>query len=1012
MKKNREYVTLFGEVSRVKAEPTKARAGDYRYSGIELKADASGGRIFIIFPEYCGADFVEVPKLCWPGARIAAYDISYNNCLEDGSLIYGVNPDSQIVLEPCRPVSVVEAVESFKCLRSIDLRHRFRNEEPFWLAKGKAIHTLFDHLVSNPLAPADILFDLSFSSVVGEFVEVLPGSSTTVTYKDFRNDLKKHHKNMASWIFRRFGKDYEADTELDKISVRYGLKGRADAVFYLDKSVTVLEIKSGKIPSEDHLLQLNAYNMLILEDDPNQDIDSHVVYSLTGLSKKAGDVSANTKRSILQGRNRFIALKRFHAFRDNLCDPDAIVDCNNQLRCFSKANCDAVYGSNIMLETILNTAQRKYYDTWFTLISIDEWMQESEFAMVLDQSTLNSRIEDGITIALETFSIEHDSNSFGADESAKNCMEKDLSALKSLTGGQNRFLHHKPTSILVESSDGLGDLNEGDEVIIHSGDVCARDSIRARISEIVENRLLLVTKIDDSRLKQKLEASNPDEKKWYIDKVPFLRAREMYRKNLLSFFTNAEKIVVETVVANFGEFVSESRYYQEYIKCKDSASSEVAGDSRPMLMTHDSSTGLDMSADRGLTELNDRQGMAVAKSLNAPAFHLVHGPPGTGKTRVLSRLILKLIQRDQRVLVACPTNVALDRVLIALIKIGFYDFIRIGSRYSCTPEFVNAAKAAGANKSHLDQNSARTRDFNEFRNLVSNTKLIGATAYQCASNPIFLKQRFDIVVIDEAGQLDEPATLAPLSMSRRFILCGDHLQLPPVVQNRKNRLNNSKSHLEVSLFERLFLTSSSENISTLNVQYRMNSEVQEIPSNLFYGGTLLAAPEVAGRRLRLRIDLDGPAYIKDIIDPDTPVVMVDVQGGVDTGKARPEEAEVAFEIILALTRAGVDPSDIGIITPYRAQQSLIRQKMGGMTECSEISVDTVDSFQGGEREVIIISLARADAVTSFLADPKRLNVSLSRARSKLILLGRASVLQEHHLFNAICSGLKKVVIDK
>lgn len=1007
MEKNREYVSLFGEVLRVKAEPTKARAGDYRYSGIELKAEASGARIFIIFPDYCGADFVEVPKLCWPGARIAAYDISYNNCLEDGSLIYGVNPDSQIVLEPCRPVSVIEAVESFKCLRSIDLRHRFRNEEPFWLAKGKAIHTLFDHLVGNPLAPTDTLFDRSFSSVVGEFVEALPGSSTTVTYKDFRNELKKHHKNLASWIFGRFGKDYEADTELDKISVRYGLKGRADAVFYLDKSVTVLEIKSGKIPSEDHLLQLNAYNMLILEDDPNQDIDSHVVYSLTGLSKKAGDVSVRTKRSILQGRNRFIALKRFHAFRDNLCDPDAIVDCNNQLRCFSKANCDAVYGSNIMLETILNPAQRKYYDTWFTLISIDEWMQESDFAMVLDQTTLNSRIEDGITIALETLSIECDSN-----QSEKNSMKRDLSGLHPMVGGQNRLLHYKPTSILLESSNGLGDFNEGDEVIIHSGDVCARDSIRARISEIVENRLRLVTKIDDSRLKQKLEASNPDDRKWYIDKVPFLRAREMFRKNLLSFFTNAEKTVVETVVANVGESVAESQYYQGDIKCKDSASSEPAGYSRPMLVTHDSSTGLDTSADRGLAELNERQRIAVTKSLDAPVFHLVHGPPGTGKTRVLSRLIHKLIQRDQRVLVACPTNVALDRVLIALIKIGFYDFIRIGSRYSCTPEFVNAANAAGANRAHLDQTSARTRDFNEFRNVVNNTKLIGATAYQCASNPLFLKQRFDIVVIDEAGQLDEPATLAPLSMSRRFILCGDHLQLPPVVQNRKNRLNNCRSHLEVSLFERLFATSPPENISTLNVQYRMNTEVQEIPSNLFYGGTLLAAPEVAGRRLRLRIDLDGPACIKDIIDPDSPVVLADVQGGADMGKARPEEAEVAFEIVLALTEAGVDPSDIGIITPYRAQQSLIRQKLGRLTDCSEISVDTVDSFQGGEREIIIISLARADSVTSFLADPKRLNVSLSRARSKLILLGRASVLQEHHLFNAICSGLKKVVINK
>ncbi len=1013
MEKCTQHVSLEGEVSRVSSDPVKARNGAYTFTGIELAGDLCGYRSFIIFPDYCGHDFFEFPKLCWLGAKISAHNLDVNNCLEDGSRIYSVNPDSDIVLEPLRPVSVLEAVESFNCLRSIDLRYRCRNGEPFWMAKGKAIHLLFDHLACNPHHTGKEAFDRTFPSVIGDFIQILPGSSARVNYNDLKNELRRHHKNMASWMSGAFGRSYVADTELDKLSVRYGLKGRADAVIYTNSRTTVVEIKSGKFTSADHLLQLYAYNMMI-GDDHEKEIDSYVVYSSTGLSTRLDGSSRPHKRSILQGRNRSIALKRHYAFGDNLCASMFVDTCSGDWKCFSRPNCEAFYGSTVMLETVLTPRERLYYDTWFRLICIDEWEQESEFAQVLDRSTLTQRLSDGVTIPVEKIQIDRSFDISPEDHDASSGPKWNQTRSTGPERQINRTMVCGRTSIKVLASNGLGDLTLGDDVIIHKGDACSKDAIRARVTSVSDGALGLFTKIDCSRLSPWRTHQNGHSEPCYIDRIPFLRAREMSRKTILNFLTDARRDIVDKVVTNFFEFHSQASSTDSGAKPENNQVHRVSE-----FRTAHSLSGTECSSHLahddwpvGHGSLNEKQKTAVIKSLAAPVHHLVHGPPGTGKTQVLSRLITEFIKIGKRVLVTCPTNIAVDRVLIALMKMGFHQFVRVGNEQSCSQEFLSMVKSTGLSSPQLGQIASQTHDFEKFRKMVDEMELIGATAYQCAFNPIFLKQRFDVVVIDEAGQLDEPAALAPLSLADKFILCGDHLQLPPVV--RSSRINPAKTPdgLGLSLFERLFLTSDPENISSLCVQYRMNSEVQDIPSRLFYEGKLVASPEVARRRLMVSGEIQEPYYLREIIDPETPVIFVDVQGEVDTGKTRPEEAEIACEIVRALVQSRVPPGEIGVITPYRAQQSMIRQKLTHVKGRAEISVDTVDSFQGGEREVIIISLARSDSVTSFLADPKRLNVSLSRARSKLILLGRASVLEAHPLFSSIFDGIKKLVVEK
>jgi DNA replication ATP-dependent helicase Dna2 len=164
--------------------------------------------------------------------------------------------------------------------------------------------------------------------------------------------------------------------------------------------------------------------------------------------------------------------------------------------------------------------------------------------------------------------------------------------------------------------------------------------------------------------------------------------------------------------------------------------------------------------------------------------------------------------------------VALDRLLLALMHLGVRDFLRIGGRSNVSREFLRALESAGNGSALFQDLTATSTDFRAFRQRVMETRLIGATAYQCASHPVFLTQKFDRAIIDEAGQLDEPSTLGPLSMAPKFILGGDHFQLPPVVKAKPDQDGSVDTGLECSLFERLFNSASDARIS----RSRFNTE--------------------------------------------------------------------------------------------------------------------------------------------------------------------------------------------
>ncbi|WP_121821360.1 AAA domain-containing protein [Halostella salina] len=359
---------------------------------------------------------------------------------------------------------------------------------------------------------------------------------------------------------------------------------------------------------------------------------------------------------------------------------------------------------------------------------------------------------------------------------------------------------------------------------------------------------------------------------------------------------------------------------------------------------------------------NEAQDEAVRKSVAAEDFALVHGPPGTGKTYTIARTVRELVERGDRVLLSAFTNRAVDNALEAVRDQGTEDVLRVGTE-------------SGVREDMQDVRLAERGDPGERVRELRDAPLVAATTATCGSR-VMREQSFDVAVVDEAAQLTEPETLAAINLADRFVLVGDHEQLPPVVR--------AENDLTESLFERL-IDASPEAGVLLDRQYRMAQRIQAYASREFYDGALRPANgEVAGQRLAdlAGVDVDAlPAHLRD------PVTMLDVPGDA-SAHTDAVEAERVAETVESFVDAGVDPSDVGVIAPFRAQVAEVSRRVG-----DSVTVDTVDRFQGSAKEVIVVSfVASGDLDSPIFEDYRRVNVALTRAKRSLVLVGDADAL--------------------
>ncbi len=426
--------------------------------------------------------------------------------------------------------------------------------------------------------------------------------------------------------------------------------------------------------------------------------------------------------------------------------------------------------------------------------------------------------------------------------------------------------------------------------------------------------------------------------------------------------------------------------------------------------------------------LNPTQEQAVNLVLRAKDVAIVHGPPGTGKTTTLVEAIFETLHREPQVLVCAQSNMAVDWISERLVDRGV-NVLRIGNptrvndkmlsftyerRFEAHPDYellwsirkaireLRQHRKRGSENWHqkMDRLKSRAAEL-EIRinaELFGEARVIACTLVGSA-NRLLEGQKYNTLFIDEAAQALEAACWIPIRRVRRVVLAGDHCQLPPTVKS----LAALKAGLGRTLMERL-VENHPEAVTLLGVQYRMNEEIMRFSSDWFYDGKVKSAPQVKHR---------------SILDYDIPMewIATDADGeefvGESFGRINKKEAEQTLDILkqyftkIGKTRILEERIDVGVISPYRAQvqylRHLVKRDAFFKPYRSLISINTVDGFQGQERDVILISLVRSndDGQIGFLRDLRRMNVAITRARMKLIILGNPDTMTRHPFYRKL-----------
>ena len=417
-----------------------------------------------------------------------------------------------------------------------------------------------------------------------------------------------------------------------------------------------------------------------------------------------------------------------------------------------------------------------------------------------------------------------------------------------------------------------------------------------------------------------------------------------------------------------------------------------------------------------MAALNDEQRAAVKHVLAARDYAVVAGLPGAGKSATLAATVRALVDLGKSVLITSHTHNAVDNILERLPGVGVDDYLRVGGEEG-KASAETATRAPGGERH-------RAKTVAELAKLADAARVVGATCYAVANNPMIVRRRsgrgdgsrgnvvapdghFDVVLVDEAGQMTLPSSVPPLLRGSVFVLVGDPNQLPPLVQSKRAQ----EGGLAVSPMQRL-ADAHPAAVAELRTQYRMADDVAKISNVISYDGRLRAATrDVAERVMSLprALPADAPEWLRVVADPARRVVFLDTTDvGARAFESPPErgkpvndfERDVVMRALRGLVSRGADPKSVAVLSPYNSQVDAMARDLERERETGGIAAGvealTIDRAQGRDVEAAVVSMVRAnperDAGT-LLRDRRRVNVALTRARSKLIVVGCGATLQ-------------------
>lgn len=945
-------------------------------------------------------EFAETCRLLWHHARLNLLDVSVDEA--------GVLTPSFIVLEPDYLVDISSLAECFKEYGHHPLNYLFARLQPSdntrALLLGNIANLFLDEWIHASDNQPDYLTCMrkAFRQYALELA-ACPDLRNKEVEKQFFDDCRLHFEHIRHTVQETFHtsgfnlRKEDAVLEPSYICEALGLQGRLD---YMQRDMSsFIEMKSGKAdeysmrgkiePKENNRVQMLLYQAVLEYSmgKNHRQVHAYLFYTRYPLLYPATPSWALVRRA-LDVRNRIVANEYAVQLRNSpyytaqylkSLTPEVLNEraLNNVLWARYLEPSIRAFGERLQTLSSLETS---YFHTLYNFITKELYTSKSgdvehergNGAASLWLSTLEEKKENGEII----FPLRIKKNN--ADE--PHCP------------------HISLQRVLTECSH-LSNFRKGDAVILYE---------RNTPTDNVTNKLIFKGNIE-----------------FILENEVCVRLRASQQ--------NKAVLPLDSCYAIEHDGTMESSFRAMYQGLSDFL---AANSRRRELLLCQREPDFDASFETAVEQATDDFTRITLKAQAAKDFFLLVGPPGTGKTsRALRHMVETFYREGKQILLLSYTNRAVDEICKALVSISpMVDFIRVGSELACEeiyrPYLLEYVLEACVNRRIVQERIATCRIF------------VGTVATLSMKYDLFRLKTFDVAIIDEATQILEPQLLGLLCRRSpsgadaigKFILIGDHKQLPAVVLQSAEQSEVCVEelreigllNLKDSLFERLYRRHKSGTtfaIDMLCKQGRMNPEVASFPNKAFYGGLLqsVGLPHQCDTLL-VDLSMQDDAYA-NLLTSRVAFIPSEAEHVLQSYKQNHSEAEIVARLSVAVYRqyvlqGGFDASHtLGIITPYRAQVALIRNllEQTGIQDLTKVTVDTVERYQGSERDVIIYSFCvNRPHQLSFLSNlmeedgvliDRKLNVALTRARRQLFLTGVPSLLRSHPVFDALLNSI-------
>lgn len=901
-----------------------------------------------------------------------------------------------LIVHPDVLVSGTRVAASFSCPRRSVLDERLKcSERSISALLGTLLHQIFQAGLMKEIPTMKFLEEYA-RLVLQKNIESLYACG--VNENDIHKTLVEAIPKMLNWIILfkdsqdlntptvDFGSDGLKKLKISEVTdieemawaPKYGLKGMIDASIRvkieskrneINGMILPLEFKTGKIPngqsSMEHRAQVILYTLLMSERYLKH-IDSGLLYYLQSDQTQGVMVQRSDLVGLIMRRNEFandiIKASTTQQLPPMLRSPSMCKGCRHLDVCtiYHKA-----YGGNKECSGLgnmfdshiyhLTTAHCSFLRHWDRLIDL-----EAKEMQVVKNEIWCSRGSGGnhFTGCLSSIVLD------ASNEHQKSYRD-------------NRFVYHfvrqHMPSPNLNASDGdslIGaaiptkdmdcTLRSGDYVILSTES--DRLAVASGLITEISRFHVSVSFSKPLRLPGRNSSSDADSllhEVWRIDKDEIMTSFSVMRYNLVQLFLqSAQSSQLRRMIVD----LEAPRFDSGSVFSQDPALSYIWSEK----------------------SLNDDQRRAIIKVLTAKDYALILGMPGTGKTSTMVHAVKALLMRGASILLTSYTNSAVDNLLIKL-KSQSIDFVRIGRHEVVHKEIQKHCLSA------MNINSVE-----EIKKRLDQVKVVAVTCLGI-TNPLLTDKKFDVCIMDEAGQTTLPVSLGPLMFASKFVLVGDHYQLPPLVQSTEARENG----MEISLFRRLS-EEHPQAISALQSQYRMCQGIMELSNALIYGDRLsCGSDEIANAKIKVSDLSSCSPWLKEALNPCRPVIFVNTdmlpayEAKDHQTLNNPVEACLIAKITQELVKNEIEGKDIGIITPYNSQANLIRHSLS----VSSVEIHTIDKYQGRDKDCILVSFVRSsenprNCTSSLLGDWHRINVALTRAKKKLIMVGSCRTLSK------------------